>query len=107
MDRSKATTFTNMSFYGNMNMPAMTTGQTTVNPFFNRPWMTNNSAASAPGAGNKGLKGIIAGGITGGIEICITFPTEYVKTQLQLDEKGEIHKFMNLSHILVNNESIA
>ena len=27
------------------------------------------------------------GGITGGIEICITFPTEYVKTQLQLDQK--------------------
>ena len=27
------------------------------------------------------------GGITGGIEICITFPTEYVKTQLQLDER--------------------
>lgn len=35
----------------------------------------------------KTVKGIIAGGITGGIEICITFPTEYVKTQLQLDEK--------------------
>jgi len=35
----------------------------------------------------KTAKGIIAGGITGGIEICITFPTEYVKTQLQLDEK--------------------
>ena len=38
------------------------------------------------------------GGIAGGIEICITFPTEYVKTQLQLDErsakpmyKGPIH----------------
>lgn len=30
----------------------------------------------------------LAGGITGGIEICITFPTEYVKTQLQLDEKA-------------------
>lgn len=30
---------------------------------------------------------IILGGITGGIEICITYPTEYVKTQLQLDEK--------------------
>jgi len=28
------------------------------------------------------------GGITGGIEICITYPTEYVKTQLQLDEKA-------------------
>ncbi|XP_053209740.1 putative tricarboxylate transport protein, mitochondrial [Panonychus citri] len=36
----------------------------------------------------KALKGIIAGGITGGIEICITFPTEYVKTQLQLDERS-------------------
>ena len=29
----------------------------------------------------------MAGGITGGIEICITYPTEYIKTQLQLDEK--------------------
>ena len=29
---------------------------------------------------------IIKGGITGAIEICITYPTEYVKTQLQLDE---------------------
>ena len=28
-----------------------------------------------------------SGGITGGLEICITFPTEYVKTQLQLDQK--------------------
>ncbi|TPP56820.1 hypothetical protein FGIG_07090 [Fasciola gigantica] len=38
------------------------------------------------------LKGIIAGGITGGIEICITFPTEYVKTQLQLDERIGVEK---------------
>ncbi|VDM97747.1 unnamed protein product [Thelazia callipaeda] len=37
---------------------------------------------------NKSVKGIIIGGITGGIEICITFPTEYVKTQLQLDERS-------------------
>ncbi|CAK9298943.1 unnamed protein product [Gordionus sp. m RMFG-2023] len=36
----------------------------------------------------KTLKGIVAGGFTGGIEICITFPTEFVKTQLQLDEKS-------------------
>ena len=28
-----------------------------------------------------------SGGITGGLEICLTFPTEYVKTQLQLDER--------------------
>lgn len=56
------------------------------NPF-HRPWMVNDGAAAAA-AGGTGLKGIVAGGITGGIEICITFPTEYVKTQLQLDEKG-------------------
>ena len=47
-----------------------------------------NGAAAAAGGGPVALKGIVAGGITGGIEICITFPTEYVKTQLQLDEKG-------------------
>jgi solute carrier family 25 citrate transporter 1 len=37
------------------------------------------------------------GGITGGIEICITFPTEFVKTQLQLDEgssrRGEAKQY--------------
>merc|ERR1711872_363359 len=61
-------------------------------PFPLRPHMTQTgggggAAATAPPPGNKTLKGIIAGGITGGIEICITYPTEYVKTQLQLDEK--------------------
>lgn len=58
--------------------------------------MTNTGAA-APSAGNKGLKGIVAGGITGGIEICITFPTEYVKTQLQLDEKGANKKYNGIA----------
>ena len=33
---------------------------------------------------------MFSGGITGGIEICITFPTEYVKTQLQLDERAGV-----------------
>jgi solute carrier family 25 citrate transporter 1 len=33
-----------------------------------------------------------SGGITGGLEICITFPTEYVKTQLQLDERAGVAK---------------
>lgn len=37
------------------------------------------------------------GGITGGIEICITFPTEYVKTQLQLDEKGGAKKYTGIA----------
>jgi hypothetical protein len=62
-------------------------------------------AAAAPAVG--GLKGIVAGllensfillffihfnykgGITGGIEICITFPTEFVKTHLQLDQNSK------------------
>ncbi|CAD8159214.1 unnamed protein product [Paramecium octaurelia] len=30
------------------------------------------------------VRGIISGGITGGIEICITYPTEYIKTMMQL-----------------------
>uniref|UniRef100_A0A8C6SJS0 Si:dkey-178e17.1 n=1 Tax=Neogobius melanostomus TaxID=47308 RepID=A0A8C6SJS0_9GOBI len=35
-------------------------------------------------------------GIAGGIEICITFPTEYVKTQLQLDEKANPPKYRGI-----------
>jgi len=53
------------------------------------------SGAAAPASGT-GVKGIIAGGITGGIEICITFPTEYVKTQLQLDEKGGAKRYTGI-----------
>jgi solute carrier family 25 citrate transporter 1 len=48
--------------------------------------------ASGGGGSNSTIKGIIAGGITGGIEICITYPTEYIKTQLQLDEKKGKYK---------------
>ena len=51
------------------------------------------AGAAAGGGGNRGIKGIIAGGITGGIEICITYPTEYIKTQLQLDEKVSTKKY--------------
>lgn len=59
------------------------------NPFPQRPWISKTGAPlAAPGASNKGLKGVIAGGITGALEITITYPTEYVKTQLQLDEKS-------------------
>ncbi|XP_013144836.1 PREDICTED: putative tricarboxylate transport protein, mitochondrial [Papilio polytes] len=66
------------------------------NPF-SRPWMTDTGAAAAAGgSGSVGLKGVVAGGITGGIEICITFPTEYVKTQLQLDEKGGTKKYTGI-----------
>lgn len=40
---------------------------------------------------NLGLL-FVLGGITGAIEILITFPTEYVKTQLQLDERMGVKK---------------
>nr|CAH7768727.1 unnamed protein product [Callosobruchus chinensis] len=70
----------------------MNSGSPNVLYPFKRPWM-RESGAAAPAAGNTGIKGIVAGGITGGIEICITFPTEYVKTQLQLDEKGDRKKY--------------
>ncbi|KAF0763735.1 tricarboxylate transport protein, mitochondrial [Aphis craccivora] len=63
-----------------------------VSPFY-RPLMTAYGAAAPAGGSNKGLKGIVAGGITGGIEICITYPTEYVKTQIQLDEKAGARKY--------------
>jgi len=86
---------------GSMFKIMTSSSNTFTSPFgANRPWLIppqNSSqqaipAAAATGGGasggsNKFLKGVIAGGITGGIEICITYPTEYVKTQLQLDEK--------------------
>ncbi|XP_048374853.1 tricarboxylate transport protein, mitochondrial-like [Sphaerodactylus townsendi] len=59
------------------------------------------AAAAAP-AGRAKLthpgKAILAGGIAGGIEICITFPTEYVKTQLQLDERANPPRYRGIGH---------
>jgi len=40
--------------------------------------------------GGSQMKAILAGGITGGVEICITYPTEYVKTIMQLYEKESL-----------------
>ncbi|CAF1275969.1 unnamed protein product [Rotaria sordida] len=55
------------------------------------------TSAAAAATTTGGVRGVIAGGITGAIEICITFPTEFVKTQLQLDEgssrRGEPRKY--------------
>ncbi|MGH0184590.1 UNVERIFIED_CONTAM: hypothetical protein FKN15_015546 [Acipenser sinensis] len=42
---------------------------------------------------------IVFGGIAGGIEICITFPTEYVKTQLQLDAKANPPRYKGIGGI--------
>ncbi|XP_019622781.1 PREDICTED: tricarboxylate transport protein, mitochondrial-like isoform X1 [Branchiostoma belcheri] len=60
-----------------------------------------NLGAAAPSGSVKIThpgKAIIAGGLAGGIEICITFPTEYVKTQLQLDEKANPPKYRGPIH---------
>lgn len=39
---------------------------------------------------------LYTGGIAGAIEICITFPTEYVKTQLQLDERANPPRYRGI-----------
>ncbi|XP_067619941.1 tricarboxylate transport protein, mitochondrial-like [Eurosta solidaginis] len=46
--------------------------------------------------GNNSWKSILAGGMAGGTEVLITFPTEYIKTQLQLDEKGAKKKYQGV-----------
>lgn len=73
----------------------MNRGDTKFRNPFGRPWMRETGAAAGE-PGSRGLKGVVAGGITGGIEICITFPTEYVKTQLQLDEKEGAKKYKGI-----------
>jgi len=74
----------------------------TGGPFFPSTNLSNSSSVrsrvlyAAPTGGAKKKhpgKAILAGGIAGGLEICCTFPTEYVKTQLQLDEKAKVPKY--------------
>lgn len=72
------------------------------NPF-QRPSMVTSGAALTSSSflpSQKTLKGILAGGITGGIEICITFPTEYVKTQLQLDERSTKPRYKGIGDVV-------
>lgn len=46
---------------------------------------------AAPGGKKQTLwRAALSGGITGGIEICITFPTEYVKTVQQIRSKDKL-----------------
>lgn len=40
------------------------------------------------------------GGISGGIEICITYPTEFVKTQLQLDERSAKPRYTGIADVV-------
>jgi solute carrier family 25 citrate transporter 1 len=64
-------------------------------------------AASAGSAGSEQKKktgkkhpgkAILAGGLAGGLEIMMTFPTEYVKTQLQLDERSATPRYKGPIH---------
>lgn len=61
-----------------------------------RSYMT----AAALGAARKKHPGkaIMAGGLAGGLEVCCTFPTEYVKTQLQLDAHATVPKYTGVSN---------
>ena len=66
----------------------MSTPNTLVkNSILSIPSKTTNVNSNTP------LQSILAGGITGGIEACITYPTEFVKTQLQLDERSAKRRF--------------
>lgn len=49
----------------------------------------NGTSANGTGSGVTPLKGLIAGGMSGAVETTFSYPTNYVKTQLQLDERGE------------------
>lgn len=61
---------------------------------------SGGGARTAAGATQGDVLGpgcpIPAGGLAGGIEICITFPTEYVKTQLQLDERSHPPRYRGI-----------
>merc|ERR1712096_352695 len=52
---------------------------------------------SAYAAGSNKPKNPVKAVLAGGIEICITFPTEYVKTQLQLAEKQVPPKYTGVT----------
>jgi len=62
------------------------------------------SRVSRPGPPKtRGMRSMVAGGITGGINIMIVFPTEYIKTQLQLDT-GRVVLFPHLSMLDKNKK---
>ncbi|CAN9501348.1 unnamed protein product [Ophioblennius macclurei] len=68
-------------------------------PEHQRTYAARRNLAAAAVGGRKIThpgKAILAGGLAGGIEICITFPTEYVKTQLQLDERANPPRYRGI-----------
>uniref|UniRef100_A0A3B3ZXI5 Uncharacterized protein n=1 Tax=Periophthalmus magnuspinnatus TaxID=409849 RepID=A0A3B3ZXI5_9GOBI len=67
-------------------------------PLYQRSYAARRNLAAAAVGGRKIThpgKAILAG-LAGAIEICITFPTEYVKTQLQLDERANPPRYRGI-----------
>ena len=66
-------------------------------------FLTEHSG-TIPHSESRNLQGCasvsLSGGIAGGIEICITFPTEYVKTQLQLDGRANPPRYRGIGRSL-------
>ena len=50
-----------------------------------------------------GIFFVPVGGIAGGLEICCTFPTEFIKTQLQLDERSKVPKYTGILDCVSKN----
>ncbi|XP_051777085.1 LOW QUALITY PROTEIN: tricarboxylate transport protein B, mitochondrial [Erpetoichthys calabaricus] len=71
------------------------------NRTFRSPFYRPQCLAAAAPAGKAKLthpgKAILAGKFCGSGDICITFPTEYVKTQLQLDEKANPPRYKGIA----------
>ncbi|XP_012987212.2 tricarboxylate transport protein A, mitochondrial [Esox lucius] len=70
-----------------------------LDPGIYHTYSARRTLAAAAAGGRKVThpgKAILAGGLAGGIEICITFPTEYVKTQLQLDERANPPRYRGI-----------
>lgn len=65
-------------------------------PFLDRQSPRPRGAGPAGHCCRPNFPSCLPGGLAGGIEICITFPTEYVKTQLQLDEKANPPRYKGI-----------
>ncbi|BES88481.1 Tricarboxylate transport protein [Nesidiocoris tenuis] len=57
------------------------------NPFI-RPWMTQPGGELGYSQSNILLKALLTGGITGAVELFLSYPMEYIKTQLQFEQKS-------------------
>jgi len=60
--------------------------------------VTVTAAAPKEGGSKHPGKAVIAGGISGAVEILVMYPTEFVKTQMQLQKKQTTPKFQSPIH---------